>query len=36
MNVHHFSKDLVYFGQIIQGKHWGIGLIYDKIKGHLK
>lgn len=33
MNVHNLQNDLIYFGQMVDGKQWGIGLIYNKNKG---
>jgi hypothetical protein len=33
MNLHNLQNDLIYFGQMVEGKNWGIGLLYDKKKG---
>ena len=34
MNVHKIDANYIYFGQVIDGKYWGLGLIYDKVNGY--
>ena len=34
MNVHKIDANYIYFGQVIDSKYWGLGLIYDKVDGY--
>lgn len=34
MNVHRIGKNFLYFGQMIEEKYYGLGLIYDKKNGY--
>lgn len=30
MNVHKINNSYIYFGQVINEKYWGLGIIYDR------